>query len=120
MLTSLSNKPLGVQFKIKMTTRRIAYVRYTKASLKYVNLTVYSLYIEFSAVCQESTDFHFPDLEQQFGMIEQEVFKANDWRQQQKIASEEGGDQISVKSSGSSCSEVCIILQGIYISSTCT
>ena len=58
-------------------------------------------------MCQESTDFHFPDLEQQFERIEQEVVKANEWRQQQKLASEEGGDQISVKSSGSSSSEVC-------------
>ena len=58
-------------------------------------------------MCQESTDFHFPDLEQQFERIEQEVVKANEWRQQQKLASEESGDQISVKSSGSSSSEVC-------------
>ena len=73
------------------------------ASVNFVFIYV----LEFSAVCQESTDFHFPYLEQQFERIEQEVVKANEWRQQQKLASEEGGDQISIKSSGSSSSEVC-------------
>ena len=52
-----------------------------------------------------STDFHFPDLEQQFERIELDVIKANEWRAMQKQADE--GDRISLKSSGSSSSEVC-------------
>ena len=51
-----------------------------------------------------STDFHFPDLEQQFERIEQDVVKANEWRTAQKQTDE--GDRISLKSTGSSSSEV--------------
>lgn len=51
-----------------------------------------------------STDFHFPDLEQQFERIELDVVKANEWRAAQRLADE--GDRISIKSSGSSSSEV--------------
>jgi hypothetical protein len=59
---------------------------------------------EFAKVCEQSTDFHFPDLEQQFQRIEQNVMKGNEWRMQQKLLEE--GDKISIKSSGSSGSQV--------------
>lgn len=58
---------------------------------------------EFAKVCSMSTDFHFPDLEQQFERIELDVVKANEWRAAQRLADE--GDRISIKSSGSSSSE---------------
>ncbi len=63
-------------------------------------------------MCQESTDFHFPDLEKQFERIEAELAHAHEWRTlQQRLAAaaaaeEEGADRVSVKSSGSSSSEV--------------
>ena len=63
------------------------------------------VFVDFAAVCQQSSDFHFADLEQQFEQIEQEAIKANEWRAQQKLTAEEG-DKISLKSSGSSSSEV--------------
>ncbi|XP_064618656.1 protein C12orf4 homolog [Lineus longissimus] len=58
---------------------------------------------EFAKVCEQSSDFHFPDLEQQFQRIEQNVIKGNEWRTQQKLLEE--GDKISIKSSGSSGSQ---------------
>ncbi|KAI0225809.1 hypothetical protein LSAT2_023442 [Lamellibrachia satsuma] len=58
---------------------------------------------EFAKVCEQSTDFHFPSLEQQFERIEADVLTANEWRAQQKLSEE--GDRISVRSSGSSSSE---------------
>ncbi len=63
------------------------------------------LFSDLAAVCQQSTDFHFADLEQQFERIEQDVMKANEWQASLKV-SEEGADRISVKSSSSSSSEV--------------
>ena len=59
---------------------------------------------DFAQVCQQSTDFHFPDLEQQFANIEGDVVKANEWRTQKRLS--EDGDRISVKSSSSSSSDV--------------
>ena len=42
-----------------------------------------SLYFspEFAAICQQSTDFHFPDLDKQFCMIQQNLEE----RQQKKL-----------------------------------
>ena len=54
----------------------------------------------FARVCEQSTDFHFPDLDQQFLIIEHELSLANEHRVQRKQAEE--GDKISIKSSGSS------------------
>ena len=64
------------------------------------------LFTDFARVCEQSTDFHFPDLEQQFTRIEVDVLKGSEWRLQQKQAAEAEGDRISLKSSGSSSSEV--------------
>ncbi|XP_048758931.1 protein C12orf4 homolog [Ostrea edulis] len=58
---------------------------------------------EFSRVCEQSTDFHFPDLEQQFAIIEQELALANEYRQQNKLS--EDADKVSIKSSCSTASE---------------
>ncbi|XP_064617462.1 protein C12orf4 homolog [Liolophura sinensis] len=57
----------------------------------------------FNRVCEQSSDFHFPDLEKQLQNVEQQVIRANDWRQQQRLSEE--GDKISVQSSGSSSSD---------------
>lgn len=58
---------------------------------------------DFSKVCEQSTDFHFPDLEQQFAIIEQELALANEHRQQHKLS--EDADKVSLKSSSSTSSE---------------
>lgn len=55
---------------------------------------------EFAKVCERSTDFHFPNLEQQFTKIEEQLKLAADSRK--KIT--EDGDKVSLKSSGSSSS----------------
>ena len=54
---------------------------------------------DFAKVCEQSTDFHFPNLEQQFEVIEEAVLEANEWRQQKRLT--EDVDKISVKSTGS-------------------
>ncbi|KAK3090690.1 hypothetical protein FSP39_013761 [Pinctada imbricata] len=56
----------------------------------------------FAKVCEQSTDFHFPDLDQQFLIIEHELTLANDYRAQKKQS--EDGDKVSIKSSSSSAS----------------
>lgn len=58
---------------------------------------------EFAKVCERSTDFHFPNLEQQFLVIEQQVNKASEVRAAKKLAEE--GDRISLKSTSSSSSD---------------
>ena len=40
---------------------------------------------EFAAICQQSTDFHFPDLDKQFCMIQQNLEK-----RQQKMLNKSG------------------------------
>ena len=62
------------------------------------------LLTEFAKVCEQSTDFHFASLEQQFERIETDVIAAQEWQAQQKLSEE--GDRISVRSGGSSSSEV--------------
>ena len=69
-----------------------------------LSYTVNLLFPDFAKVCEQSTDFHFPDLEKQFEKIEFDVIRANEWRNNQKQADE--GDKVSIKSSGSSSSEV--------------
>ncbi|XP_062569034.1 protein C12orf4 homolog, partial [Saccostrea cucullata] len=59
---------------------------------------------EFARVCEQSTDFHFPDLEQQFAIIEQELALASEYRQQNKHTDD--ADKASLKSSSSTSSEV--------------
>ena len=61
------------------------------------------LFVEFAKVCERSTDFHFPNLEQQFLVIEQQVNKASEVRAAKKLAEE--GDRISLKSTSSSSSD---------------
>lgn len=58
---------------------------------------------EFAKVCERSTDFHFPNLEQQFLVIEEQVTKASEVRAAKKLAEE--GDRISLKSTSSSSSD---------------
>ncbi|KAJ8319300.1 hypothetical protein KUTeg_004391 [Tegillarca granosa] len=58
---------------------------------------------EFARVCEQSSDFHFPDLEQQFAKVEEEHVFANEFRSQKKLLEE--SDKISIKSSSSSSSE---------------
>lgn len=60
---------------------------------------------EFAKVCEQSTDFHFPNLEQQFEQIEQSVLEAKDWRLRKKTLNLDGdGDRLSLKSYGSAAS----------------
>ncbi|XP_074648788.1 FERRY endosomal RAB5 effector complex subunit 3-like [Tubulanus polymorphus] len=54
---------------------------------------------EFAKVCEQSTDFHLPNLEQQFQSIEQNVVKGNEWRVLHKV--NEDGDRVSLKSTSS-------------------
>ncbi|KAL3877610.1 hypothetical protein ACJMK2_035304 [Sinanodonta woodiana] len=56
----------------------------------------------FAKVCEQSTDFHFPNLEQQFLLIKQEVVNVTEVRARK--VKEEVADKISVQS-GSSGSE---------------
>ncbi|XP_013416133.1 protein C12orf4 homolog [Lingula anatina] len=58
---------------------------------------------DFARICENSTDFHFPDLESQFQHVEESVIEANKWRAERKL--NEDGDRISVKSSSSGSSE---------------
>jgi len=61
--------------------------------------------LEFAKVCEQSTDFHFPNLEQQLEQIEQSVLEAKDWRLRKKTLNLDGdGDRISIKSYGSAAS----------------
>ncbi|XP_055954411.1 protein C12orf4 homolog isoform X3 [Patella vulgata] len=56
----------------------------------------------FSRVCEQSTDFHFSDLDRRFYLIEEEFIKANEIRSQR--VSNEDGDVVSIKSTGSGIS----------------
>lgn len=67
-----------------------------------------NFWTDFSKVCEQSTDFHFPDLEQQFAIIEQELALANEHRHQHKHS--EDADKVSLKSSSSTSSEVRVTL----------
>ena len=67
------------------------------------NLTDTASFSEFAKVCERSTDFHFPNLEQQFLVIEQQVVKASEVRAAKKLMDE--GDRISLKSTSSSSSD---------------
>ena len=57
---------------------------------------------DFANVCEQSTDFHFPDLEKQFERIEYDVTRANEWRAKQK--ENEMDDEASIKSASSNSS----------------
>ncbi|XP_071809062.1 FERRY endosomal RAB5 effector complex subunit 3-like [Asterias amurensis] len=63
---------------------------------------------DFAAVCQQSTDFHFPDLDTQLRVIQQHAVQANTLRRARKAeklsqdgSSNGGGDRRSVASSES-------------------
>ncbi|OWF51817.1 protein C12orf4-like [Mizuhopecten yessoensis] len=57
---------------------------------------------DFAKVCEQSTDFHFPSLDQQFSNVDKEMAKSNALRAQKTTT--EDGDKISIKSSSSSSS----------------
>lgn len=56
---------------------------------------------EFAHICESSTDFHFPTLERQYELIEQQLPKATEIRAQKRLASGDDGDQASLHSSSS-------------------
>ncbi|KAL5018621.1 hypothetical protein ScPMuIL_004343 [Solemya velum] len=58
---------------------------------------------DFAKVCEMSTDFHFPAMDQQFAHIEKEVVIANEFRVHSR--STEDGDSTSIKSGGSGSSD---------------
>jgi hypothetical protein len=57
---------------------------------------------EFAKVCEQSTDFHFPNLEEQFETVGRCLVEAKDWRMRKKDVE---SDKISAKSSTSSASD---------------
>ncbi|XP_060068652.1 protein C12orf4 homolog [Ylistrum balloti] len=57
---------------------------------------------DFAKVCEQSTDFHFPSLDQQFSNVDKEIAKFNELKAQKKVS--EDSDKISIKSSSSSSS----------------
>jgi len=68
---------------------------------------------EFARACEQSTDFHFASVEQQFEMIGDCLVNARDWRLRRKpaAASDVDLDKMSAVSSASSTSDdVCFIL----------
>ncbi|KAK6170121.1 hypothetical protein SNE40_018593 [Patella caerulea] len=56
----------------------------------------------FSRVCEQSTDFHFSDLDRRLYLIEEEFIKANEIRSH-RVCNEDG-DVVSIKSTGSGIS----------------
>uniref|UniRef100_A0A0B7AMF5 Uncharacterized protein n=1 Tax=Arion vulgaris TaxID=1028688 RepID=A0A0B7AMF5_9EUPU len=59
---------------------------------------------KFAHICESSTDFHFPTLQRQYEVIEQQLPKAADIRSQKRLASGDEGDQVSLHSSSSGSS----------------
>lgn len=57
---------------------------------------------EFANICQQSTDFHFPDMDTQLRVIQQDAQKANLLRKERKM---ENGSADSTASDGSSGSD---------------
>ena len=47
--------------------------------------------VDFASVCQQSTDFHFPDLDTQLRVIQQHALRANAQRKQAERNSNDGG-----------------------------
>ena len=45
---------------------------------------LYFSFVDFAAVCQQSTDFHFPDLDTQLRVIQQHAVQANTLRRTRK------------------------------------
>ena len=62
--------------------------------------------IAFARVCEQSTDFHFTDLEHQLEETEESVQMANDDRAPKMRGGSEDLDRLSLRSSGSGASEV--------------
>ncbi|XP_072034922.1 LOW QUALITY PROTEIN: FERRY endosomal RAB5 effector complex subunit 3-like [Amphiura filiformis] len=56
---------------------------------------------DFASVCQQSTDFHFPDLETQLRVIQQHALQANAKRRAKKIEKTSNDGESSSGSSGS-------------------
>jgi hypothetical protein len=61
--------------------------------------------VDFSKVCEQSTDFHFANLEQQFESIGKCLVEAKDWRTKKKATSDSESDKMSTKSATSSTSD---------------
>lgn len=55
-------------------------------------------------MCEQSTDFHFPDLGRQLLAIEQAFVQANAVRAVRQLQQQQEGDSVSVHSSGSGSS----------------
>nr|KAG5703826.1 hypothetical protein BaRGS_031460 [Batillaria attramentaria] len=59
---------------------------------------------EFANVCEQSTDFHFPDLGQQLCAVETALTQANSVRAARLLQQQQEGDSVSVHSNGSGSS----------------
>lgn len=64
----------------------------------------WSVIADFAAVCEQSTDFHFPDLGRQLLATEQAFAQANAVRAARQQQHHQEGDSVSVHSSGSGSS----------------
>ena len=53
---------------------------------------------DFAAVCDQSTDFHFPDLGRQLLAMERALGKANAVRTERQLQQQQDGDSLSVHS----------------------
>ncbi|XP_076459255.1 FERRY endosomal RAB5 effector complex subunit 3-like [Babylonia areolata] len=56
---------------------------------------------DFAAVCEQSTDFHFPDVGRQMLAMEQAFGQANAVRAARQLQQQQEGDSVSVHSTGS-------------------
>ncbi|KAK7113652.1 FERRY endosomal RAB5 effector complex subunit 3-like [Littorina saxatilis] len=59
---------------------------------------------DFAGVCEQSTDFHFPDVGRQLLAVEQAFAAANAVRQARQLQNVQEGDSVSVHSNGSGSS----------------
>lgn len=67
-----------------------------------------NLIVDFATVCNQSTDFHFPELSEQLTAVESSLTKHHDWRSDNTLPGSAvlHAECSSIKSSGSSESEV--------------
>lgn len=67
-------------------------------------LLIIVAWAEFAAVCEQSTDFHFPDLAQQLSAVETALTQASTVRASRQQQQQQETDSSSVHSSGSNSS----------------
>lgn len=67
-------------------------------------LLIIVAWAEFAAVCEQSTDFHFPDLAQQLSAVETALTQASAVRASRQQQQQQETDSSSVHSSGSNSS----------------